>query len=110
MAEQGRPGLYRPYGQLPSFTSMTLVVRSAGADPDVVGRQVAGRIRELDPSMAVADLARMEEVVADAIARPRLTSYVVGAFAALGETMKAGPLRPAGILTRSESMLASTGL
>lgn len=81
--EQGQPGLYRPHAQFPGFRSMTLVARTAAGNEEAVVRSLAERVREIDPNMAVAEVRTMEEVVADAVARPRLTSFLVAAFAAI---------------------------
>lgn len=81
--QEAAPGLYRPYAQFPAFGSVTLAVRTGGADPGALAGQLATRVREIDPHMALAQLTTMEDVVADAIARPRLTSFAVAAFAGL---------------------------
>lgn len=80
--QEGRPASYLPYAQFPEFGGMTLIVRTTPGS-EGVGRQVVRRIQEIDPQMAVADLKDLGEVVSEAIARPRLTSFVVAAFAAL---------------------------
>ncbi|MBW3554451.1 MAG: ABC transporter permease [Gemmatimonadetes bacterium] len=83
VAEQGHPGLYRPHAQFPEFGSMSIVVRARPGSEGSVARQVVSRIQDIDPNMAVAKVTTLRDVVAEAIAQPRLTSFVVAAFAAL---------------------------
>lgn len=79
----GKPAAYIPHGRLPSFMSMSLVVRTNDEVGAAIGPRIASRVHELDPSMAVADITTLEEVVSEAVARPRLATLVVTAFAVL---------------------------
>ena len=78
----GQPALYRPYAQFPAFGSMSLLVRTA-TEAAGLSREVVRRVREVDPTVAVADVRTMEEVVSGAIARPRFTSVLVSGFAGM---------------------------
>ncbi|HZD54022.1 MAG TPA: FtsX-like permease family protein [Woeseiaceae bacterium] len=77
-----QPGIFLPYPQFPEFPFANIIVRTPNDDMSTV-RQVVARIHEIDPNLAVADIASMREVVADAVARPRLTSFLVSCFAGL---------------------------
>jgi putative ABC transport system permease protein len=67
---------------------MTLVVRTQGT-PSAVTSQVKDTIRRLDPSLPVADVRTMEDVVAGAMSTPRFTSALLSIFAALALTLSA---------------------
>jgi putative ABC transport system permease protein len=76
------PGLFLPHPQFAQFASASILVKTSTAAP-TIQRQVVDRIHEIDPRLAVADLRTMRQVVADAIARPRLTSLLISCFAGL---------------------------
>jgi putative ABC transport system permease protein len=57
-----------------------VVVRTAG-DPMALAGPVRSAVRRLDPNVPIANLRPMDEVVAVALATPRLTGFVLGAFA-----------------------------
>ena len=65
-----------------------LVVRTAG-DPMAVAASVRAQVRELDPNIPVANIRPMTEVVSTALATPRLTGFMMGAFAAIALTLAA---------------------
>jgi predicted permease len=88
-----KPKFYRPYGQFHQSTgspsrNLTLVVKTAG-DPLALAPSVRAVIRDLDPSLPVAAVRSMDDVVAHAIATPRLTSWLLTVFAALALTLAA---------------------
>jgi predicted permease len=80
--QEAEPTVYMPHAQFPQFQSANLIVRTTGA-VGPVQRELVERIHQLDPALAVADVMPLRAVVADAVARPRLTSQLVGVFAAL---------------------------
>lgn len=57
-----------------------IVVRTTG-DPMSVASAVRGEVRAIDPTVPVANVRTMTEVVATALATPRLTGFLLGAFA-----------------------------
>ena len=59
-----------------------VVARTAG-DPLAVAGSVRGEIRQLDPNLPVANMRPMSEIVSTALATPRLTAFLLGAFAAI---------------------------
>lgn len=77
---------YAPYGQWSILTagnvvrSAFLVLRTAG-DPRALAGPVREAVRRLDPNLPVASVRTMREVVASALATPRLTGTLLGMFA-----------------------------
>ncbi len=65
-----------------------VVVRTAG-DPLALVAPVRAEIRALDNSLPVANIRTMEDVVASALATPRLTGFLLGAFAAIALALAA---------------------
>jgi predicted permease len=65
-----------------------VVVRTAG-DPLQLAAPVRAEIRQLDPNLPVANIRPMRDVVATALATPRLTGFLLGAFAAIALALAA---------------------
>jgi putative ABC transport system permease protein len=65
-----------------------VVARTAG-DPLAVASAVRSEIRQLDPTLPVANIRPMREVVSSALATPRLTGFLLGAFAAIALALAA---------------------
>jgi ABC-type antimicrobial peptide transport system permease subunit len=61
---------------------MDVVVRSEG-EPGDLATLLRAEVRTLDPSLPVASIRTMEEVVAASVAQPRLLASLVAAFAAI---------------------------
>jgi ABC-type antimicrobial peptide transport system permease subunit len=59
-----------------------VVVRTKG-DPMSLAGAVRHEIRQMDASLPVANVRTMDDVVAAALATPRLTGFLLGAFAAI---------------------------
>jgi ABC-type antimicrobial peptide transport system permease subunit len=68
---------------------MTLVVRTAG-NPASMTPIVRNAIRQIDPTLPVADVRPMTEVVGAALSQPRFTSLMLSLFATLALTLAAG--------------------
>jgi predicted permease len=68
--------------------SMTLVLRADG-DPGALASPVREIIRQMDPSLPVADVRLMEDVVGSALSTPRFMSVLLTIFAALALTLSA---------------------
>jgi putative ABC transport system permease protein len=68
--------------------SVFVVARTAG-DPLSVAGAVRGEIRNMDASLPVASVRSMNDVVATALATPRLTGFLLGAFAAIALALAA---------------------
>ena len=63
-----------------------VVVRLAG-NPMTAAAPVRGVIRDLDPALPVSAIRPMTDVVATALATPRLTGFLLGAFAAIAAAL-----------------------
>lgn len=82
-----RPDLYVPFLQVPNW-AMDLLVRSS-VPPLTLADDIGRVVQQLDPDQAVAEVTTMEQAVADTIARPRLRSGLLAAFAALALVLSA---------------------
>jgi len=77
----GRVGLYFSYPQAPS-RSLRVALRTS-RDPSALAVAVRATAEELDPSLAVADIQPMDDVVADALGPERFVTLLLGLFAGL---------------------------
>jgi len=87
MTEAGGPAVYYPLAQSP-VGSLTLVVR-ARTDPRQLVEPVRRAVWQVDPRLPVYDVETLEQRVSRAEARPRLSSVLLGAFAAFGLLLSA---------------------
>ena len=77
------PLVYVPYAQgSEGATTMYLVVRASG-DPTSLVPAIREGIRQVDPDVPASSIRTMSDRVATSVARPRLHSIVLGAFAGL---------------------------
>lgn len=76
------PAFYAPESQ---FTDSDLVgiVRTASADPSALAAAARQTLQELDPTIAMYDVATLESRVADAAAAPRFVMGLLAGFAAV---------------------------
>ena len=58
------------------------MLRTSG-DPAALARSVAARLHDLDPDLAPASVATMDDLVSGELRRPRFNMLLIGAFAAL---------------------------
>jgi predicted permease len=65
-----------------------VVVRTTG-DPMALAGPVRGEVRALDPTVPVASVRPMTEVVSASLATPRLTGFLLGAFAVIALVLAA---------------------
>jgi ABC-type antimicrobial peptide transport system permease subunit len=84
-----------PHNQWPVATSggdpirsVFVVARTTG-DPMSVTEAIRHEIRQMDPSLPVAKVRLMNDVVAASLATPRLTGFLLGAFAAVALALAA---------------------
>jgi putative ABC transport system permease protein len=80
-SERVLPELFQPYLQAPS-PFMALVVRTR-SDPARFAPLLAGTVRALDKNEPLADVATMEQRLADSVAGRRETALLLGIFAAV---------------------------
>ncbi len=78
---------YRPFSQWHRssgrpYRNMTVVIKTDG-DPLALAASATAIVRSLDPNVPVANVRSMDGVVATAMTTPRLTGFVLGAFAIL---------------------------
>lgn len=83
LAEEGRAELYRPYPQ-DAWSAPGVVVRLAeGRDPLSLVPSVRAQIASIDPEQPISEINTLEQMLAASVARPRVTSRLLGAFAFL---------------------------
>jgi predicted permease len=75
------PAVYVPFRQFPSFSS-TLFVRTQ-TDPLALAEHIRTITHELSRDTAVGPVRTLEQIRGDALAPPRLTTLLLGAFATL---------------------------
>jgi predicted permease len=82
--------LYPQAGRASGFAPnpMNVVLRSSG-DPLALANSVRAAVRELDPSLPVANLASMEDVLYGSMARPRFLTLLLAIFAGVALALAA---------------------
>jgi len=75
------PAVYIPHTQLP-IGLMTFVVRTS-LDPTSLTPGIAAAVRAVDPAFPLGDVATMDAVVDATLARPRMVSALLTAFACI---------------------------
>jgi predicted permease len=95
VVEDPRAEMYLPHAQFvraknggsPVF-GMTLVARTEG-DPRRLLEGIRAELKALDPRLPLSDARTLDEVVAAALAEPRFTTLLLGAFALLALALAA---------------------
>jgi len=82
MAETVQPALYLNLAQSPSW-SMSLVVKTATADPLKMIGPVRSEIAKIDSDLPVAQIDTLDHRFADAVAQPRFRTVLIALFAAV---------------------------
>jgi putative ABC transport system permease protein len=77
-----KPEVYVSYLQQP-WPTMTLVAKVSGDDPLKLAPVVRGKVLEVDRDQPVFNVRSMDQVMAESVAQPRLTMFVLGVFAAV---------------------------
>jgi putative ABC transport system permease protein len=74
--------LYLPYRQAAAagVSGMYVVLRARSGNPLTLAGEVRGQMNELDPSLPLADVRLMEDVLSGAQARPRFLSLLLTLF------------------------------
>lgn len=76
-----KPEMILPCRQF-QFGSMTLAVRSR-LERTIVAAAITDAVHAIDSQLAVSRLRTMDEFLADSVAQPRFTTWLLGAFAAV---------------------------
>ena len=75
--------LYLPYTQVPATTGLLrapyVAVRAAGA-PDAVAGAMRAAVRNVDPTLPIAEFRTLDDVVAASQSRPRFMTLVLTSF------------------------------
>ena len=79
--------IYTPFAQTP-FLWVYGVVRTSGS-PEALGRAVRQAVASVDPSLEVAALRPMEQLLAESVAQPRWNVVLLSAFAGLALALAA---------------------
>jgi predicted permease len=82
IAEPGTPTIYVD-NQQNTRVKVTLVVRTRG-EPLALAEPVEAAIRTLDPDQTITSVFTYEDIVSEALARPRLLTVLLAAFGVLG--------------------------
>jgi predicted permease len=93
LEEETGTELYFYYPQIPRARNfapriMNVVVRTT-RDPMLLASAVQGTVRELDAALPIANLASMDNVIHDAVARPRFLTLLLGVFAGVALALAA---------------------
>jgi predicted permease len=82
IAEPGQPTIYIN-NQQNSRVKVTLVTRTSG-EPLTMAGAVQAAIRSLDPDQTITSVFTYDDLVSEALARPRLLTVLLAAFGVLG--------------------------
>ena len=86
MDEREVPMFYTPHAQQPSYHTMTLVARSAGAAASLPPA-VRAALREMDGGVPLYQVRSLDQVLSRAVATPRLRAALIGLFALLASVL-----------------------
>jgi predicted permease len=89
-----KPKFYRPIGQWHQTAggparNTTLVIKTASSNPYQLVEPVRQEVRRLDADLPISAIQSMDDVVGRTLATPRLTSWLLGLFAALALALAA---------------------
>ncbi len=88
LEQEPTPTVYHAYAQAPYFPFMTIALRTRGETAQAV-TALRALVRELDPALPLSRVAVMDDVVARSVARPRMTTFLMGVFAAVASALAA---------------------
>jgi putative ABC transport system permease protein len=77
---QARPQVYHPHAQEP-WSEMAIVLRADASALPSLRSAVQREFKQLDAALPVANFRTMEQLVTNAVARPRFSTLLLGLFA-----------------------------
>ncbi|HXE60376.1 MAG TPA: ABC transporter permease [Gemmatimonadaceae bacterium] len=89
-AQQETPALYAPFA-ISTFSDMRVLVRTRG-DPAFVSSELRAIVHDLDPTQPVTEVQTLEQLRGNAVATPRITLVLIGAFAIVALVITAAGL------------------
>jgi len=84
---EAAPGFWWPHLQAP-FHDMAVVVRCSG-DPAAMTASLRDQVQRLNPSLALAHVQQMDQIVSESVAAPRMEFVLVGLFGVLAIVLAA---------------------
>jgi putative ABC transport system permease protein len=79
---EGGAEFYRSYLQFPA-SSMSLVVRTAAADPTSIASSIRSIVQQVDKDQPLSNIQTMDQLLADSVARRRFNMLLLGIFASV---------------------------
>jgi putative ABC transport system permease protein len=88
LADDEIAAIYQPFTQkrFEWLRWMTIVIRTRVTPLSLIP-DIRGRVAEVDPAQPLYDIITMERLMAESIARPRMSTYLFGLFALLALTL-----------------------
>ncbi len=83
-----QPAMHLPLSQIP-WSSMSLVVRTAAADPGRIVPAVRREVAALDSDLPLGNVQTMEAIVERSVAEPRFRTVLLGGFGLLALALAA---------------------
>ncbi|MEX2302034.1 MAG: ABC transporter permease [Bryobacterales bacterium] len=87
LTAEPRPTVFLAQAQVPGYIT-SLVVRTA-AEPEQMAAAIRREVQQVDPNQPLTAIQPMEQYISRALARPRLYSALLGAFASLALVLAA---------------------
>jgi putative ABC transport system permease protein len=88
LAKKVEPEIYRPFLQAPE-RDMSLVVRTAVADPTTLAASLRQAVASVDAMVPVSEIRTVDQLLARSVATPRVTTMLLALFAAVALTLAA---------------------
>ncbi len=82
LAAAAEPTIYFPYRQSDGLAEAALVMRSP-LDPGIIANELRKTVASLDPNQPVTGIQAMDERLGESVSKPRFTTALLFAFAAL---------------------------
>jgi ABC-type antimicrobial peptide transport system permease subunit len=82
-SKAAEPAFWWPVLQVPFMSTNMAIVLRADSDPGLLTDALRARVRELDPSLAVAHVRLLDRIADEQFSTPRFALFLVGLFAAL---------------------------